>query len=296
MQVRKGFLLSADLAQAGLSHRGGAQEGRHLAGADAERAFIRTWTTAVFHLENHRLAALGVTGRWLVRALAEAAHKTGSRWIGFGTRSLAIATGGSHVQVAADLKTLTTLGWVDKIRDAHGTDADQYILTLPDDVAGRADELRWHAGRVHARRPAFRDTTRYDVDGGLGGLAGLVFEAVELGYAITIAEIVTHTGLSRSAVTDAVTALLAHGALTRAGGVLVAHPQVLGRIAEDLGAYDDMHAQIRTYARHRQAWHAYLQQRSEQHGDDVIRDGDLHDPEIDEWWLPPDGDVDWIAA
>jgi len=264
------------------SHGGHGEDGLPDVSIDpaAEHRFIRTWTTALFAMEVHRFAGKGPVVRWLLRALAEAAHKSGSRYVRFGVRSLAVATGCGHVQVAAALKELTQVGWIDRLEVGRGKEADLYALTLPHDLRGRAEALRWHSGRVHALRPAFR---------GLGAVAGLVFEAVELGRATTITTLVEATGFSRSAVAAAVDALMAYRAFERVDGELVAHPERLGRIAEDLGVLDDVAAQIRTYARHRRLWHAYL----DRHAEPNLVPADIWDPEIDEWWLPPDDDPAW---
>ncbi|QAY64981.1 hypothetical protein ET495_17315 (plasmid) [Xylanimonas allomyrinae] len=67
-------------------------------------------------------------------------------------------------------------------------------------------------------------------------------------------------------------------------------PERLGRIAEDLGALDDVAQQLRTYARHRRAWHAYLARHEVL---TAVREEDLlYDPLDDEYWLPPPDLVD----
>lgn len=246
-----------------------------VADPDDEHSFIRTWTTAFLSLEQHRIAGYGVKVRWLGRALAEAAHKSGNRHFAFGVRSLAVATGCDHTTVAAMLKVLTQLGWIDRIEAAQGTNADLYSLTLPHDLVGHVETLRWHPGRVHAMRPAFRE---------LGDVAGLVFESLELDKARSITELVTATGFSRSAVADAVDVLVAVGAAERGADGLVPHPERLPRIAEDLGTLDAVGQQLRTYARHRREWHAYLARHDR---DAHLTAADLYDPLDDEYWLPP---------
>lgn len=249
-----------------------------------EHQFIRTWTTAVLAYETHRLLGVGLKIRWLVRALAEAGHKRATRYFSFGVRSLAIATGSDHTTVAAQLKVLTDLGWIDLIESAHGRDADTYALTLPADV--QAADLRWHSGTIHAKRPAFRD---------LGDVPALVFEALELQRATTITELVTVVGCSRSSISDAVDTLCAHGLVERTASGLIPRPEQLARVAEDLGVTEAIANQLATYTTHRRIWHAWLA-RHDENTADTITERDLYDGERDEYWLPPPDDFTWTMA
>lgn len=249
-----------------------------------EHQFIRTWTTAVLAYETHRFPGVGLKIRWLTRALAEAGHKSGSRYFAFGTRALAVATGSDHTTVAAQLKILTELGWIDLIESAHGRDADTYVLTLPEGT--QAAELRWHTGTIHALRPAFRE---------LGDVAALVFEALELQRATTITELVAVLGCARSSVTDAVDTLSAHNLLHRSPAGLSVHPENLARVAEDLGVTEAIAQQLKTYANHRRIWHAWLV-RHDQDLAEVIAERDVYDAEIDEYWLPPPDDPMWTLT
>jgi len=260
---------------------GAAREG--FADPGLEHKFIRTWTTAVLTYE-HRFTSLGVKVRWLLRALAEAGHKSGSRYFAFGSRALAVATGSDHTTVAAMLRVLTELGWLDLVEAAHGTAADLYALTIPGDV--QAADLRWHSGTVHAKRPAFRE---------LGDVAGLVFEALEHGRASTITGLVTAVGCARSSVSEAVDILCEHGLVERGSDRLLPRPERLSRLAEDLGVTEAIALQLATYRRQRRAWHAYLS-RHEREDADGIREGDLYDADIDEYWLPPPDDDGWNLA
>lgn len=257
---------------------------REVPDAHLEHQFIRSWTTAVLAYETHRLLGVGLKIRWLVRALAEAGHKTGTRYFSFGVRALAIATGSDHTTVAAQLKVLTDLGWIDLIEAAHGRDADTYALTLPADI--QAADLRWHSGTIHAKRPAFRE---------LGDVPALVFEALELQRANTITDLVAVVGCSRSSISDAVDTLSSHGLLDRSPEGLIAHPDKLARVAEDLGVTEAIAQQLKTYAKHRQDWHAWLA-RFDQAPVEAITGRDLYDPEIDECWLPPPDDQTWTMT
>ncbi len=211
--------------------------------------------------------------------MAEAGHKTGSRYIAFGARSLAVATGCEHTTVAALLKVLADMGWVDLLEPAHGPAADLYALTIPPGTD--ADGLRWHPGKVHAKRPVFRE---------LGDAPGLVFEALEHGRARTVSELVVAVGCARSSVSDALDMLWAYSLVERNEGGLVAQPGRLGKAGEDLGGDESVATQLAVYARQRRVWHAYLARH------DLIESGglgefDVYDPEVAEYWLPPPDDL-----
>jgi hypothetical protein len=250
---------------------------------DSEHDHIRTWRTLLRVVEQDRFPGRrGHLTRFVLRALGEAAHKSASRHVGFGTRSLAVATGADYSSVAAVLRALAAEpgGWVDLIEPARGERADLYELTIPEDLADMARDLRWDKGRAHALRPAFRE---------LGHVAAFVFEAIEAGRATTITTLVPATGLSRSAVASAVDALAAHGLVDRSPTGLVAHPDRLRVVAEMVGAGDLVTHQLRRYARDRQIWHAHLAR---------------HDPApvpdefdvVEDYWWPPEDDAGWTLT
>jgi hypothetical protein len=240
---------------------------------------IRTWRTLLRAVEVHRLPGRRHhLARFILRALGEAAHKSGTRYVAFGTRSLAVATGTEYSSVAAVLRRLAEEpgGWIDLIEPARGEHADLYALTIPTDLAAMAADLRWDRGHAHALRPAFRE---------LGHAAAFVFEAVEAGRATTITTLVPATGLHRDTVRAAVEALSAHGLLERGPDGLTAHPGRLRVVAELLGTLDVVSAQLRRYARDRQVWRAYLARHEPEHTD--------HSPDdAEDYWWPPDDATD----
>jgi len=248
--------------------------------AQGDHAHIRTWRTTLRAVEQHRFPGrAGYVTRFVLRALGEAAHKTGSRYVAFGTRSLAVAVGADHSTVAAVLRRLAAEpgGWVDLVESAHGERADLYELTIPTDLQGCGD-LRWDKGHAYAMRPVFR---------ALGPVPALVFETIEANRANTITTLVTETGIARSAVHDAVESMTAHGLIERRDGVLVALPHELLRVAELLGVLEAVVAQIRRYARERARWHAWLGR----HEDDERVD------QVEEYWWPPgEEDTAWTLA
>lgn len=242
-----------------------------------EHDHVRSWRTVLRAVELHRFPGrAGHLPRFLLRAMGEAAHKTGSRYVSFGTRSLAVATGVEFSTVAAALRRLAAEpgGWVDLVDAGRGESADTYALTIPHDLGKMAVDLRWDRGQAHALRPAFRE---------LGHVAAFVFEAVEAGRAATVTTLVPATGLSRDAVAAAVATLGSYGLLERSPtGTLVARPEQLSVVAELLGALEAVGAQLRTYARQRAVWHAFLTRHEPQDSPTGLDGG------AEDWWWPPD--------
>jgi hypothetical protein len=248
--------------------------------AQVDHAHIRTWRTTLRVVEQHRFPGrVGYLTRFVLRALGEAAHKTGSRYVSFGTRSLAIAVGADHSTVAAVLRRLAAEpgGWVDLVESAHGERADLYELTIPADLRGCGD-LRWDKGHAYGLRPVFR---------ALGPVPALVFEAIEADRAHTIGALVAATGIARSAVHDAVDTMTAHGLVERRDGVLVALPHQLLLVAELLGVLEVVVAQIRRYATQRARWHAWLARHEDDEGGRQVEEY---------WWPPDDEDTVWTLA
>jgi hypothetical protein len=209
--------------------------GARARGSAAEFQWIRTWRNAVGLLEPTRYTdRAGIGARWVLRALGEAAMKTGSRYIAFGTRSLSIATGLDHTTVAAHLRRLRDEPdpLIDLVEDDRGLQGDLYQLRIPDEVAVRVATLAWSAGKIHALRPVFRD---------LGLPAAFVYEALEHASApVRSFDLTTGTGLSRSAVYEALETLTAATSLDQ--------------LAEQFGCIDTIRTLIH---RHRQERIAY---------------------------------------
>lgn len=250
-----------------------------------EHGFIRTWRATLRCVELHRFPGRGDhLARFILRAMGEAAHKTGTRYVAFGARSLAVATGAEFSSVASVLRRLAAEenGWLDLVEPARGERADLYALTLPKDLAEAASDLRWDRGQVYALRPAFRV---------LGQVPAFVFEALEAGRAISITTLVPATGLSRSAVAEAVDVLCAHDLVDRTPSGLRAHPDRLRAVAERVGALEEVTEQLRNYARQRRIWHAFLTRHDADHSLTIPDDA------VEAWWWPPDdADTGWTLA
>jgi hypothetical protein len=231
-------------------------------GSAAEFQWIRTWRNAVGLLEHTRYTdRVGIGARWVLRAMGEAAMKTGSRYIAFGTRSLSIATGLDHTTVAAHLRRLRDEPdpLVDLIENDRGLQGDLYQLRIPDEITGRAATLAWPAGKIHALRPVFRE---------LGLPAAFVYEALEHASApVRSFDLTTRTGLSRSAVYEALETLAAWNLVIAGDGRWTINTATsLDQLAEQFGCVDTVRALIH---RHRQERATYRR---------ALRIVDHHDP------------------
>ncbi|WP_400160547.1 MarR family transcriptional regulator [Arthrobacter sp. BPSS-3] len=220
----------------------------------AEHQFIRTWRNALRISEVHyQESRTGMARRMVLRSLGEAAHMTGSRFIEFGVRSMAVATGLDHTTVALHLKALRTEKdpLVTLVEEARGTKGDLYMLTVPEELKTAAEDAVWQKGKIHAVRPVFRE---------LGLPAAFVYEALENSPAMPIAEIVRVTRLSRSAVNEALEILAAWNLVARNAGKswAVVSSTSLRQLAEQLGVLEAVAAQLQRYKQDRIIWREWL--------------------------------------
>jgi DNA-binding transcriptional ArsR family regulator len=221
---------------------------------DAEHRFIRIWRNALRIREvNYQETRIGMARRMVLRALGEAAHMTSSRFVEFGIRSIAVATGLDHTTVALHLKALRGEQdpLVTLVEEARGTKGDLYMLTVPEELKTAAEDASWQKGKIHALRPAFRE---------LGLPAAFVYEALEHSPAMPIAEIVRTTRLSRSAVNEALEILAAWNLVARNAGRFwsVVSSTSLKQLAEHLGVLEAVAAQLHRYKQDRIVWREWL--------------------------------------
>jgi hypothetical protein len=186
----------------------------------------------------------------VLRAMGEAAMKTGSRYIAFGTRSLSVATGVDHTTVAGHLRALRDEEdpLIDLIENDRGLQGDLYQLRIPDEITARAARIGWPAGKLHALRPVFRE---------LGHPAAFVYEALERskGRPERSFDLVTRTGLSRRAVYEALETLAAWNLVEpREGRWLLVPGTSLALLAEQFGCVDTVRALVK---RHRDERNQY---------------------------------------
>lgn len=245
-------------------------------GTAAEYQWIRGWRNAVGLLEHTRYGDRGGIGlRWVLRAVGEAAMKTGSRYIAFGTRSLSVATGMDHTTVAAHLRRLRDEPdpLIDLIENDRGLAGDLYQLRIPDEAAARAATLAWPAGKLHALRPVFRE---------LGHPAAFVYEALEQAREpVRSFDLTARTGLSRSAVYEALETLVAWNLITGRDGRWTRNAATsLTQLAEQFGCLEEVRAQVQRHRRERVAYRL------------ALRVVDRHDPVIDAV-ADPDEPYEW---
>ncbi|MFK4298600.1 DNA-binding transcriptional ArsR family regulator [Arthrobacter sp. GAS37] len=254
---------------------------------DAEHRFIRTWRNALSLKESrYQESRNGLARRMVLRALGEAAHMTASRFVEFGVRSMAVATGLDHTTVAGHLRELRAEKdpLVTLVESGRGTHGDQYMLTIPEDVMPVAEDLSWRKGKIRALRPVFRE---------LGLPAAFVYEALEQSSTpLPAADIIRATGLSRTAVSEALEVLAAWKLITkdkkRAFSVVSATS--LKDLAEYFGVLEAVTAQKTKYRNDRIIWREWLTKR-------FHTVAELLSPEEDYPWEqfegPPD---DWTLA
>jgi DNA-binding transcriptional ArsR family regulator len=219
-----------------------------------EHQFIRTWRNAL-RLKEHAYtdSRTGLARRMVLRSLGEAAHMTGSRFVEFGARSIAVATGLDHTTVGFHLRALRSEndGLVTLVEQGRGTKGDLYMLTVPEGVKVAAEDLTWRKGKIHALRPVFRE---------LGLPAAFVYEVLEHSPGLSTAEIVKLTRLSRTAVSEALEVMAAWNMIardtTRAWSVVASTS--LKDLAEHFGVLEAVAAQLQRYRIERILWKEWL--------------------------------------
>lgn len=226
---------------------------------DAEHRFIRTWRNALRLKEpRYRDSRNGLGRRMVLRALGEAAHMTGSRFVEFGGRSIAVATGLDHTTVFAHLRALRTEKdpLVTMVEQGRGTKGDLYMLTIPEDVKPAAEDLSWRKGKIHAMRPVFRE---------LGMPAAFVFEALEHSpVPLRSVDLIAAAGISRTTLWEALEVLAAWNLITRekGGGWSIVTGTSLRDLAERLGVLEAVAVQLRKYQQDRIIWKEWLSKRA----------------------------------
>ena len=192
--------------------------------------------------------------RWVLRALGEAAMKTGSRYIAFGVRSLSIATGLDHTTVAAHLRRLRDEPdpLIDLIENDRGLAGDLYQLRIPDEIATRAttDQLATRetprpTPRVPRTRPRRRPRLRSTRS--------------PTSRPARSFDLTATTGLARSTIHDALRTLAAWNlAQQRRGRWTLAAGTDLTLLAEQFGCLDTVRALIQRHRDERAAYRRAL--------------------------------------
>ncbi|WP_394253031.1 hypothetical protein [Arthrobacter pityocampae] len=264
--------------------------------ASSIHALVNDLENVLYAVLDHRLkdqGRVGISLRFLIRAVLAYMRTNQTNLLDVGCRSFAVALGKDHVTIARLLPQLeaASAGILTRIERGRGRNADTYAIQLPDQFAQLARDLTWRRGKIHAIRPVFRV---------LGDVAALAYEGIERGHrSPTTAELTRSTGISRRALTDHLARMEALGMIGRHHGrwQIIATTN-LHQLADRLGATEDREAQITRYRKERAAWHAWLDRHLLPH----LEEHELHDPERDEYWLPPHEDEDehqrslWHAA
>jgi DNA-binding transcriptional ArsR family regulator len=253
---------------------------------DAEHRHIRTWRSALRIREvKYQESRAGMARRMVLRALGEAAHMTASRFIEFGVRSIAVATGLDHTTVGLHLRELRAEKdpLVTLVEEARGTKGDLYMLTVPEELKSAAEDATWQKGKIHAQRPVFRE---------LGLPAAFVYEALEHSPALQTADIVRVTRLSRSAVHEALEVLAAWNLVARDGSRAwsVVAATSLKQLAEQFGVLEVVAAQIQRYRDDRIIWREWLAKK-------IVTVAELLSPDEDYPWETFEGPPDeWTLS
>jgi len=167
-----------------------------------------------------------------------------------------------HTTVAAHLRALRDEDdpLIDLIENDRGLAGDLYQLRIPDEIADRASRVAWRPGKLHALRPVFRE---------LGHPAAFVYEALEQAKGAQRSfDLVTVTGLSRTAVYEALETLAAWHLVVPVDGRWKLVPGTsLQLLAEQFGCLEQVRSQV---GRHRGERAAYRR---------ALRIVDHHHPE-----------------
>jgi DNA-binding transcriptional ArsR family regulator len=236
------------------THALGKQATLNSTNSDAEHRHIRTWRNAL-RLKEHTYtdSRTGLARRMVLRSLGEAAHMTASRFVEFGVRSIAIATGLDHTTVGAHLRALREErgGLVTLVEEGRGTKGDLYMLNVPEDVKAAAEDLTWQKGKIHAMGPVFRE---------LGLPAAFVYEALEHSPGLSTADIIKLTGLSRTCVSEALEVMAAWNMIARDNkrAWSVVAGTSLKDLAEYFGVMEAVATQMRRYRIERILWKEWL--------------------------------------
>lgn len=219
-----------------------------------EHRFIRTWRNALRLREpTYTDSRTGLARRMVLRALGEAAHKTASRFVEFGVRSVAVATGLDHTTVGSHLRALRSEKdpLVTLVEVGRGTKGDLYMLAVPEGVKAASEDLSWRKGKLHALRPIFRE---------MGLPAAFVYEALEHSPGMSTAEIVRLTRLSRTAVSEALDVMAAWNMIARdtRKAWSVVSTTSLKDLAEHFGVLEAVAVQLQKHRTERILWREWL--------------------------------------
>ncbi|MBG6226560.1 hypothetical protein IWX63_003159 [Arthrobacter sp. CAN_A2] len=279
------FTTSPTLFTGGSHQTSSSSNQQHfLPGVHSIHELVNDLENVLYAVLDHRLRDQGRAGislRFLIRAVLAYMRINQTNILDVGCRTFAVALGKDHVTIARLLPQLeaASAGILTRIERGRGRNADTYAIQLPEQFEQLARDLTWRKGKIHAIRPVFRV---------LGDVAALAYEGIERGrHSPTTAELTRTTGISRRALTDHLAGMEALGMIRRHHGrwEIMTTTNLL-QLADRLGATEDRQAQITRYRKERALWHAWLDRHLVPH----LQEHELHDPERDDYWLPPHED------
>jgi len=249
-------------------------------------AFVRSWLACVDLLYGEG----ALSRRALLYGLADAAGKSGSIVVEFGTRALAVATGLDAGSVSRLLRMLVAepddRRLLDLVSPARGVLADRYTLRIPEEHLDYVDRRSWRRGKVYGIRPVFE---------ALGRPAAFVYAALEhfdasarrdpdAPAAFSGRAIAERAGLSEAVTLEALAAMHAHGMVEAVPGRTGGRngwrlgQADLGRLAEAWGVVESIRDKLDRYKAQRMAWHAWLQHRGHLVVTGLARDAGVASP------------------
>ncbi|WP_235830798.1 helix-turn-helix domain-containing protein [Arthrobacter cheniae] len=233
---------------------------------------------AVFDQQLEALGRVAVSLKPLMRSILGYVRTTESTMIDVGCRSFALATGSHYATIARLLRLLEehSSGILTRVGRGRGRNADLYAVQLPEHFEQLARALPWRKGKIYGIRPVFRV---------LGNVAALAYEGIERArHSPTTTELASTTRISRNTLSGHLSTMENLGMIRRHHGAWQINTTTnLRQLADRLGATDDFSTQLTRYRKERADWHAWL----DRHRVPQLVKHELHDPEVDEYWLPP---------
>ncbi len=208
-----------------------------------DRLFLRSWLRVAE--ARHRDSPLAV--RAVLQALAGCAMRKGSVALDFGNRNISLHSSLDHSTVGSVLNQLCAEQnpLVKRTRDAFGPLAHEYTLVMPDQVE-HLERQPYLRGRIDGILPVFRQ---------LGLAAAFAYDALRrTSLPMTVRGTAAAAHLSTGAAQDALLTLGAHGLASKTPAGWVIGPADPVRVAEQVGALDEIADLVRRFRKERDAW------------------------------------------
>lgn len=213
---------------------------------------VRIWRTAVDLAISQRWSdRAGQSKRAVLAALAEAAHRRGSRYLDVGCRSLGLGSALEHSTVADVLRSLREEDdpFLVLLEDHRGERGDLYELRVPDALSDQAETIPWRSGRLSGLHPVYRE---------LGVPAAHLYDAIGEVGSTDVDTLIDRSHLSRATVYRTAAVLASHGLLVRRGRGWSRTRLRLDVLARRLGIPSRIQALLTRYRAERLQWRALL--------------------------------------